>query len=55
MSTLLLSSNITSQSNVLTIEAGERAAERWQVFSGYVKGYWQGIVNLTNQIAAQQP
>jgi len=52
----LLSSNITSQRNLLTIDAGEAGglADQWQVFSGHIKGYWQGIVSLTNHVAAQQ-
>jgi hypothetical protein len=51
--TALLSPAFESRVNMLTIESGAEiySNERWHAFSEVLKDYWQGILNLTHQIA----
>ena len=51
--TALLSPAMESKVGVLTIDSGSdvSANERWNVFSVVLRDYWQGILNLTHQIA----
>jgi hypothetical protein len=51
--TALLSPAMESKVGVLTIDSGSELStnERWNAFSVALRDYWQGVLNLTHQIA----